>query len=272
MLDRPHDPHASQFETSMPRLRIVLLGASNLSMMFPHVVTTLRATSARPLEVLVAKGPGRSYGQESKFFGKKFPGILQCGLWPALRADGATETRAVVADIGNDLAYEAPVERIVAWIETVLMRLEEHQARAVLNNIPLDALRGVGEARYRVLRSMLFPRCTLSRRELMRRAERLSDALDRIAGERKTPVFSGKTEWYGIDPIHPRRAWSGAVWQAMLGALSSSESAVALRRARPREALWLHRLKPAAWTQLRFARRCVQPAARFADGTSIALY
>lgn len=266
------DGFPSQFETNEQRQRIVLLGASNLSIMFPHVIKTLRATFAQPLDMVIAKGPGRSYGQESKIFRKKFLGILQCGLWDALAGSPARKTRAIVADIGNDLAYEASVEQIVAWVETVLDRLMEDKADLVLNNIPLESLGKVGELRFRVLKRILFPRCSLSRSELMRRAEGLAASLERIADERKVPIFSGKIEWYGIDPIHPRRAHAGLIWQQMIGAIASSRDVVELHRAGLRESLQLHGLQPQAWIERGAARTASQPIARFEDGTTISLY
>jgi hypothetical protein len=264
--------HFSQIETSAAKLRVVLLGASNLSIMFPTVVATARASFAQPLEMYVAKGFGRSYGQQSKFFGKKFPGILQCNLWSALDRGPSSPTVAILADIGNDLAYEAPVERIIDWVETTLDRLQTRGARVVLNNIPLESIKRVGFARYHVLRELLFPSCKLSRSELLRRAEGLSERLARLGEQRETPVFSGKIEWYGLDPIHPRRRSAGQIWSQMLGTLSSSRGAVPLTTASSRLTLQLHRLKPEAWVQLGFQRRAAQPNAMLSDGTSIALY
>jgi hypothetical protein len=171
----------SQIETFKPTLRVVLLGASNLSIMFPTIVETARATFARPLEMFVAKGFGRSYGQQSKFFGKKFSGILQSNLWGALERTQALPTVALMADIGNDLAYEAPVSTIIGWLDAALDRLAAHDARVVLNNIPLATLQSVGLARYHLFREALFPSCRLSRSEMLRRAEQLSGALNRLA-------------------------------------------------------------------------------------------
>src|SRR5215213_2030339 len=85
----------SQFETSALQKRVVLLGASNLSIMFPTIVESARAMFAAPLEMYVAKGFGRSYGQQSKFFGKKFSGILQSGLWDAMARARALPTVAI---------------------------------------------------------------------------------------------------------------------------------------------------------------------------------
>jgi hypothetical protein len=266
------DKNPSQIETFKPTLRVVLLGASNLSIMFPTIVETARATFARPLEMFVAKGFGRSYGQQSKFFGKKFSGILQSNLWGALERTQALPTVALMADIGNDLAYEAPVSTIVGWLEAALDRLAAHDARVVLNNIPLATLQSVGLARYHLFREALFPSCRLSRSEMLRRAEQLSGALNRLAAERKTPIFSGETSWYGLDPIHPRRSSSGEIWRRMLGELASPGSLTSLMRPAPATTLRLHRLRPESWIQFGIQRRAKQPNLRLADGTTIALY
>jgi hypothetical protein len=263
---------ASQFETSAAQQRVVLLGASNLSIMFPTIVESARAMFAQPLEMFIAKGFGRSYGQQSKFFGKKFPGILQSNLWDAMGRAQALPTVAIIADIGNDLAYEAPVATILQWIEETLDRLAEHRARVVLNDLPLASLSMVGTMRYRLLRELLFPSCRLSRDEMLRRAEHLSEALRRIAHKRKIPIFSGRSESYGLDPIHPRRAAAGEIWQQMLQAISPTQQRFNLVRPSAKTILRLHQLKPESWRQLGWQRRVAQPHGRLTDGTTIALF
>jgi hypothetical protein len=271
-MNRSASQNLSQIETREPQLRVVLLGASNLSMMFPTIVETARAMFAQPLEMFVAKGFGRSYGQQSKFFGKKFPGILQSGLWSSMDRAAPLPMVAIMADIGNDLAYEAPVARIVDWVDAALDRLQSRGAKVVLNNIPLASLRTVGAMRFHFLRKVLFPSCRLSRTELLRRAEGLSEALLRLAQERKTPVFSGEIAWYGLDPIHPRRRNAGEIWQRMLAELIPRDSGAQLVRPRSVEQLQLHRLRPESWVQFGAERQASQPRARLADGTTIALY
>ena len=159
MIVSSHSQDSSQIETRDEPLRVVLLGASNLSIMFPTVVESARANFAQPLEMLVAKRFGRSYGSQSKIFWKKFSGILQSDLWAAMAQRRALHTVAMVADIGNDLVYEAPVAMLVRWIESTLDRPAQHDAHAVLNNIPLFSWRTVGLVRYRMFRALFFPSC-----------------------------------------------------------------------------------------------------------------
>jgi hypothetical protein len=159
----------SQFETYVRPQRVVLLGASNLALALPRVIASARAALGAPLEFFVAAGCGRSYGQNSKFFWKNFSGILQSEIWSALDRAAPAPTVAIVADVGNDLAYERRVEQVVEWVTAALDRLARHGARIALNNVPLGSLARVGAVRYALLRAALFPSCRVPRGELLRR-------------------------------------------------------------------------------------------------------
>ena len=263
---------ASQIETRAPQQRVVLMGASNLSIMFPTIVQSLRAMHAHPIELHVAKGFGRSYGLHSKFFGKKFPGILSSGLWPALNRARPLPTVAIIADVGNDLAYEAPVEKIVEWVERALDRLATHDAKISLNNVPLESLRRIGWARYHTLREVLFPNCKISHSEMLRRAETLSERLAEVAASREIPAFSGESAWYGLDPIHPRLKSAGEIWSRLIGAISDVEGPATLARPSVARALRYRRLRPLECAHFGLTRRAEQPSLRDADGTTISIY
>jgi hypothetical protein len=262
----------SQIETRDPSLRVILLGASNLSLCFSNVIATARALFAQPIDFHVAMGFGRSYGQESKFFGKKFSGILQSDLWRALECAPRVQTVAIVADVGNDLAYEAPVEVVTQWVRETLDRLAAHDAKTSLNNVPLEALVGVGALRYRVMKTLLFPRSALTRDVMRERAEALSANLDELARERKIPVFSGDSTWYGFDPIHPRRRARGAIWQRLLGALAGHDASPTWAAATRDDARRLRALNAQFWSRELVSNGSSAPAARLADGSTITLY
>jgi hypothetical protein len=267
-----NSPHLSQFEAVEARRRVVLLGASNLSLTFPMVVETALDLFGRPLEFFVAMGFGRSYGQESKFFRKIFSGILECELWDALDRARPLSTVAVAADIGNDLPYEVPVTAIVESVKRTLDALETRGVRAVLNNIPLPSIQALSPARYALMRRILFPRSRMSHGELMRRADALSGALETLAAERNTPIFTGENAWYGFDPIHPRRKWAGEIWQRMFAAAAPNSHPVVMRRPPRREARTLRRLQSRAWYELSRGGGATVVSARLADGSSLALF
>jgi len=262
----------SHNETNAVGDRIVLLGASNLVRAFPDIVAEVGARFQRPLRIICAKGYGRSYGQTSWFLAKKIPGILQCRLWSELRVEQPRRTFAILADIGNDLAYEAPVDAIHSWVEEALDRLSECGAKCVLNNLPLASIRRVGALRYHVVRSVLFPCCRIGWGEMLSRSERLSQRLDELARSRKTPIFSADSAWFGMDPIHPRRRFRMEIFRRMLDELaphSRGANVVAMTRAQRRR---IARMRPAEHSCFGVRRVVEQPAACPLEEIDVYLY
>jgi hypothetical protein len=206
------------------------------------------------------------------FLEKNFREFYRAICGPRWSARRALQLLRFFADVGNDLAYEAPVESVVQWVATTIDRLVAHDARIALNNVPLKSLRTVGEFRFRVLRTILFPRCRLSRGELLGRAERLSESLASLAEMRRIPVFSGEKASYGLDPIHPRRRTAGVVWQRMLGALDPAQPAPPWTAPRRADTKLLRRVHAASWSPKMVRGGAPPPSARLADGTMVALF
>ncbi|NOY40602.1 MAG: hypothetical protein GXP26_02025 [Planctomycetes bacterium] len=189
-----------------------------------------------------------------------------------LKHNSQTPTTAFVTDIGNDLAYEVPVETVVEWIETCLDRLDSLAARVVLSDLPMSTLYDVGEARYRLFRSVLFPGCRLTWTEMLARAERLSERLHLLSESRNTPIFIVKNEWYGLDPIHPRMSSYLAIWRDLF-ALAGAKLNENPTQENHRLLTWyLRALRPESWSMFSIPRHAQQPQGRLHDGTTISLY
>ena len=249
-----------------------MLGASNLSRAFPIAVSMSQQVFREPLDFFVAKGHGRSYGKVSSCLGKKISGIFSCGIWRAIEQEKSVPITAFVTDIGNDLAYEVPVETIVEWVEACLDRLLALGARVVLSDLPLEVIRQLSEVRYRCFRTLFFPQCRLAWSEMLRRAERLSERLSAMAKSREVPLFVGRNEWYGLDPIHPRRRCYQEMWTQLLTLVAETPSDLAQHRYSFAAAWYLRRLRPESWSTFSFSRRATQPNGQLRDGSTISLY
>lgn len=203
--------------------RIVLLGASNLTLGFPLVVEQLRALHSGPLEVFAAHGHGRSYGRWSRVLIRELPGITESGLWQALEesVDSSDATiSALVTDVGNDLLYLGDVEPVAAWVETCLKRLREHNAEIVLTLPPLASIERLPEWRYYLMRSVLFPGCRVAAPKMRQLAVELDQALRELGNQYDAALITPQAEWYGFDPIHIRRSLRKEAWREMLSAWS----------------------------------------------------
>jgi len=149
-------------------------------------------------------------------------------------------------------------------------------ARVVLSDLPMDALKHVKESRYRLFRALFFPQCRLDWHEMLHRAEQLSEGLQELAKSREVPVFVGRTEWYGLDPIHVRRHCYPAMWSQLLSLVAEIDNDSLSPRLSPRcpfaMAWYLRSLRPENWSTFSISRRAAQPNGQLRDGSTISLY
>ena len=256
--------------------RVVVLGASNLARGFPTVVETAQRAWGRRLEMFVALGRGRSYGRSTRMLGRQLPGILDCGLWPELAARSelptTLPTTAVVTDIGNDLLYHEPVERIVGWVEACLDRLVALEARTVVTLLPIENLERLSQVRFQILRRIFFPSSRVGLDEVGQRALALNDGVRRLAEARGFDVVGPRAAWYGIDPIHIRSRHMTSAWREILTAEGPAPAAIDPVRTSLARALYLHSRRPFHRHFMGFEQRRSQPSARLPGGTTIAFY
>ncbi len=263
---------AAQQENQPPR-RVVLLGASNLTRGISTVVETAQNVWGGSLEVLAALGHGRSYGIRSTVLGRTLPSILDCGLWEALGSRTDVPSAALVTDVGNDLLYQVEVPQIVAWIDSVIERLQQSGARVSMTLLPVGSLLKVSPRRYYLFRTMMFPHCRLSFAEAGDRARQLHDRLQSLGQARGVRLIAQQAEWYGIDPIHIRRRHWRHAWREILATWQEAH-APAPRTARGSLRRWMYLIsrKPQQHWIFGIERRRIQPAARLHDGTLISFF
>jgi hypothetical protein len=266
---QPLVPHPSK----PPALRVVLLGASNVRLSFPHVLTCLRRLAGGPLEVLGAFGHGRSYGAWSRVLWVRWlPGITQCGLWEELERRPPMPTLALVTDVGNDLVYGEMPETVAGWVGTCLDRLERHGAKILLTGMPIENVEFLSPLGYYAVRSILFPGRGVSRSALLERARDLDGRLREMGRARGAHTVQPEASWYGIDPVHVRRGKRREAWECIFSAWA--EAGRPAREQQPLAVRWRD-LRGVRAAELRLFGRTIhtpQPAGRFDDGTTVALY
>ena len=256
----------------LPARRVILLGASNVVRSLSTVVETARQIWGAPVEIMAAIGHGRSYGHETTVLGRKISGIFPSALWKDLQNRPPLPTHALVTDIGNDLGYGEPPDRILRWVERCLDELERARATTVVTQLPLESLARLGERRYRLFRSVLFPSCRLELQEVVALATELNERLSALGESRKLSVIPVSGAWYGFDPIHLKRSvWQDA-WPTIVRAWH--EDATKLVRPRGSLARWayLRCLAPSERSFFGVTRRARQPSGILRDGTTISLY
>lgn len=205
-------------------VRVVALGASNLTRGFQTVVSGARSAWGPEVEVMAALGHGRSYGAPSRWVFRTLPSILKSGLWVELERRPPMATRGLVTDVGNDILYGFSVERTLSWVEEVLVRLARVTKDIVLTDLPLAGVRRLSSLKYVAFRSVLVPSCRLTLSQVIDRAERVNEGLVQLSTAYGTKLVPLDPTWYGFDPIHVRPSRWKFAWEHILGAQAERRS------------------------------------------------
>jgi hypothetical protein len=251
---------------------LVVLGASNVSRGFPSLVTAACRLWHEPGQLFVAKGHGRSYGLTSRLLGRTLPGICQSGLLEAVRAAPRGACSALVTDVGNDLPYGVPVEKIAAWVTEVFDRLSECGARVAVLPLPIASLRRLPRWKYVAFLRLLYPACKTSHHSMLAQADALNASICSAAAQRKIQVLEHDPGWYGFDPIHIRRRHVDAAWGRLLQATLDSAGGPGRERVSAAPRRRLQRLRPHRFGLFGREFHTAQPSGCLADGTRIHLY
>jgi hypothetical protein len=256
----------------IPSRRVILLGASNLTRSFPTVVAVARRTWGEPVEIMAAMGHGRSYGQDSVVLGRKISGIFPCALWQDLQARRPLPTAALLTDVGNDLLYGVPPQRLLEWIARCLDRLTDVGAATVVTQLPVASVQRISAARFAFFRRLFFPRSGLTLAAARTLVAALNDELIALGEKRKIPVIPVSGAWYGLDPIHLKRRVQRHAWPTLLATWRAAEAPLEIARPSFWTSAYLACLAPSERSLFGIHRRAVQPGGCLSDGTTISLY
>lgn len=255
-----------------PTRRLVLLGASNLTRAIGTVVATAGTAWNEPLDVLAAMGFGRSYGMRTALLVRGLPSILGCGLWQAMRERPELPTTALITDIGNDVLYHAPPAQIADWVRQCVDRLERFGARVVITQLPVCNFAALARWRYLFFRTVFMPMCRLPRDETVERATDLNERVEQLARERGIPLIEQNPAWYGLDPIHIRRAHWPVAWGKILLPMMDNGATIAAAQRAAWFGVRLQAIAPDERSLFRATFRRAQPALACRNGTRISIF
>lgn len=233
--------------------KVILLGASNVSIGFPLIVNLLRSGFDGPLHLYAAEGHGRSYGIWSNIGPRSLPSIRDAALWNLLAAEQHQDThpKALITDIGNDLMYQMPPQKIAGWLGECIERLLESNTEILMTMLPMGSVEKLSWLRYYIFRSALFPANRISFDDLGKLVGELNERIRELTTVFPVTPLEPPGDWYGLDPIHIRRrcrlpAWSHyfshwSNWQRHDEQLPQILSTIRSRRLKPYARRWFGR-------------------------------
>ncbi|MBP6354385.1 MAG: hypothetical protein KBF68_12095 [Nitrosomonas sp.] len=269
--------HHTRHDTQLlaPKNRIILLGASNLTLSLRWVIHLMQQQLGGGNEILVANGHGRAYGMSSQVLLRGLPGIVASGLWNQLASSGPRPTYALLTDIGNDILYGSSPEQILRWVEWCVEQLRQQSAQMVVTNLPIVAIEDLSERRYGFFRKLFYPSCQLPRHETVSRVRAVHRGLMDMAARWNFSLYEQDAVWFGPDGIHVNYWQRKAFYQDVLKRFSSSglnDLQVSAENSSGSWLAWQRRPQFAYKTVSGRAIYCPQPSGWLADGAAIYKY
>lgn len=253
--------------------RIVLLGASNLTLSLRLVIQHIQHHCGGPSEVLVAAGHGRSYGQSSQVLVRELPGIITSGLWSQLDGGDIQPVYALLTDIGNDVLYGYQPQQLLQWITWCVEQLQKHSAHIVMTNLPMTSIESLSAWRYQLFRNLFYPSCQLARNEAIERASRVHHALTELAERKQLVLLEPKPEWMSADGIHYIYWKRRELYQHICEHFSTThEQQASAAGGQSFTSVWLKRPRFAYRKVLGKEKRFPQPSGLLTDNTIVSLY
>ncbi|MBS0299309.1 MAG: hypothetical protein JSR32_05165 [Proteobacteria bacterium] len=256
-----------------PQNRLILLGASNLTLSLRLVIDLMQQRIGAPSEVLAAVGHGRAYGIFSQAVWRGLPGIADCGLWQRLAALELRPAYALLTDIGNDIVYGLMPEQVLQSVERCIEPLQRQSAQIVVTGLPMASIESLSERRYTFFRNLFYPSCRLSWHETISRAWAVHAGLADMAVRRKFTLYEQEPRWFGWDGIHVNYWQRAAYYRAIVQRFSDLGGKPALQEGRRRFfPAWRQRPEFAFKTLAGRAVYCQQPSGLLADGSRVGKY
>lgn len=257
----------------MRKNRVVLLGASNLTLSLRPVIQSLQWQFGELDEIFVAIGHGRAYGCGSEMLLRGLPGIVDCGLWRQLEVSEEKSTAALLTDIGNDIMYELPPVKILLAVEWCVKQLQNHSAQIVMTNLPMASIERLTERRYTFFRNLFYPYCRLSRTETISRVRAIHGGLIEMATRYQFKLIEPEPSWFGADGIHVKFGYRSDYYRNILAGFSSIDRMSGSRNdERTTLRFWQQRATFASKTILRREMVCPQPSGLLLNGSKVFKY
>lgn len=205
---------------------LILLGASNLSRgCFAFSRHMKACLHPRPVEVLMATGPGRGYYASGGLLNINYPPIYSSDIFEAAhnKSNSGYQVVALVTDIGNDIMYHVSPERLIETIQQIFARLRSMNSEIFYTTLPVAFEKKIHPAWYYFLRSLLLPFSRVSYDDATAGIIKVNQFLKEYDSEHGH-LIPEMDRYLGFDEIHygwlrAHRAWS-YVAGTMLGTLA----------------------------------------------------
>ncbi len=169
-------------------LHFILLGASNLARAQFGLNHHFEKSFPNLISTSIASGPGRAYCVSGGIFGLNYPPLKTSEIINAGREKSSNyrQTISLISDIGNDIMYGVPVQKLIQDLEKSILNLSEFCSHVFTIPIPCKKIETLSDWQINALKKILFPKCELSPEKIISSIQTVNQFLSEL----NTPKFT----------------------------------------------------------------------------------
>ena len=192
----------------------VFLGASNLARSFYGLKQCItRCLFPRPVSFIHAMGPGRAYIAPGGILNTIYDPILKSEIIEEafIKREKGHQVIAFITDIGNDVMYGIPEDKIIEGLKSLITSLNKLKANIFITSIPVDLKNEINKIYFRTLRQIFFRNSTVEHHQALEAIEKINNFIVGLQGQ-NIFVLNEMKYFCGLDKIHYSLLKSQSAW------------------------------------------------------------
>jgi hypothetical protein len=171
-----------------PKIHFILLGASNLARARYGLNQYFKKSFPNLISTSIASGPGRAYSASGGIFGINYSPLKASPIFNLgqEKSSNYSLTIALICDIGNDIMYGVPIQKLIQDLENSIRDLSGFCSHIFTIPIPCKKIETLRHWQINALKRILFPKCQLSPEKIISSIQTVNQLLSEI----NTPKFT----------------------------------------------------------------------------------
>ena len=251
----------------MPEHRLIMAGASNVSMLYKRFMNASRTRVGGPVELHMACSFGRSYVVKTPNWLHRLPPIPKTGLVD-VSEDFNGITYSMLTDVGNDIFIGISNEKILDSVRQVLEKMLKVSSKVMITELPVGPAKKISPLAYRFFKTLLFRHSDITLEHLLELGIELNQGMLDLAAELGVEPVRFDTEWYRPDAIHIKKRFADQAVARCLTALDMEDQASSVAPLKFSGGSLKHQLRLRSGEEI----WSKQPGFQLADGSTVSLY
>lgn len=188
---------------SKSKIHFIFLGASNLARARFGLNRYFEKSFPNLISASIASGPGRAYCVSGGIFGVNYPPLKSSPIltFGQEEISNYRQTVALICDIGNDIMYGVPVQKLIQDLEKSICDLSGFCSHVFAVPIPIKKIQELDHWQINIIKKILFPKSEIGPEKIIASVQAVNKSLSEINAPNFT-LLKTMDDFIGWDRAH----------------------------------------------------------------------